>query len=106
MNGQDVSVARVKKAIADYRRAVGRPEAWPAATFCCEEAVRLVGDGLKDEMRFSALVRMFEQGLTQATELPPAERHKRLSASMSSMDDCAALVGAWPMPLTRSGMIR
>jgi hypothetical protein len=50
-----------------------------ACTFYCEEAARLVGNcGLEDEAYFSALVRMFEQGLTQATELPPAERHKML----------------------------
>jgi hypothetical protein len=47
--------------------------------FDCEEAAWLLGDcGLEDEAYFSALVRMFEQGLPQATELPAAERHKIL----------------------------
>ena len=80
INGQDVSLRRAKKAIAGYRKAVGWPEGMvELCTFYCEDVPRLVGDGgLDDEAHFSALVRMFEQGLTQATELPPAERHKML----------------------------
>jgi hypothetical protein len=90
MKGQDFSVARAKKAIADYRKAVGRPEGMAElCTFYCEEAARLVGDcGLEDEAYFSALVRIFEQGLTQATELPPADRHmmlKRLDVVRGSL---------------------
>ena len=80
MKGQDVSVAKAKKAIADYRKAVGRPEGiTELCVFYCEEAARLVGDcGLEDEAYYSALVRMFEQGLTQAIELPTEERNKML----------------------------
>ncbi len=78
--GQDVSVAKAKKAIADYRKAVGRPEGMAElCIFYCEEAARLIGEcGLEDEVYYSALVRMFEQGLTQAVELPTAERDKML----------------------------
>jgi hypothetical protein len=80
MKGQDVSVAKAKKAIADYRKAIGRPEGVAElCIFYCEEAARLVGDcGLEDEGYYSALVRMFEQGLTQATQLPTADRDKML----------------------------
>jgi hypothetical protein len=80
MKGHDVSVAKAKKAIADYRKAVGRPEGiTELCVFYCEEAARLVSDcGLEDEAYYSALVRMFEQGLTQAIELPTAERNKML----------------------------
>ena len=78
--GQDVSVAKAKKAIADYRKAVGRPEGMAElCIFYCEEAARLVGDcGLEDEAYYSALVRMFEQGLTQANKLHAVERDKML----------------------------
>ena len=80
MKGQDVSVAKAKKAIADYRKAVGWPEGiTELCVFYCEEAARLVGDcGLEDEAYYSALVRMFEQGLTQAIELPTEECNKML----------------------------
>ena len=80
MKGQGVSVAKAKKAIADYRKAIGRPEGMAElCIFYCEEAARLIGDcGMEDEAYFSALVRMFEQGLTEATESPNAERDKML----------------------------
>ena len=80
MKGHDVSVAKAKKAIADYRKAVGRAEGiTELCVFYCEEAARLVGDcGLEDEAYYAALVRMFEQGLTQAIELPTEERNKML----------------------------
>ena len=92
MKGQNVSVAKAKKAIADYRKAVGRPEGMAElCIFYCEEAVRLVGEcSLKDEVYYSALIRMFEQGLTQATGLPTAERDKmleRLDAVRGSLRD-------------------
>jgi hypothetical protein len=80
MKGHDISVVKAKKAIADYRKALGRPEGiTELCVFYCEEAARLVSDcGLEDEAYYSALVRMFEQGLTQAIELPTAERNKML----------------------------
>jgi hypothetical protein len=88
--GQDVSVAKAKKAIADYRKAIGRPEGMAElCIFYCEEAARLVGDcGIDDEVYNSALVRMFEHGLTQAAELPTADRDtklKRLDAVRGSL---------------------
>ena len=51
MRGQDVSVAKAKKAIADYRKAVGRPEGMAElCIFYCEKATRLLGDcGTEDE---------------------------------------------------------
>ena len=50
IKGQTVSVAKAKKAIADYRKAVGRAEGiTELCAFYCEEAARLVGDcGLED----------------------------------------------------------
>jgi hypothetical protein len=49
---------------------------------------------------------MFEQGLTQATELPPAERHKmlnRLDVVRGSLRGIGW--GVADVPSTRSGMI-
>ena len=44
IKGQTVSVAKAKKAIADYRKAVGRAEGiTELCVFYCEEAARLVG---------------------------------------------------------------
>ncbi len=80
MKGQDVSVAKAKKAIADYRKAIGRPEGLAELSiFYCEEAARLISDsGLEDEAYYTALVRMFGQGLEHATALPTEDRDKML----------------------------
>ena len=90
MKGRDVSVSKAKKAIADYRKAIGRPEGMAElCTFYCEEAARLVGEcGLDDEAYYSALVRMFDLGLTKATELSIADRDamlQRLDAVRQSL---------------------
>ena len=90
MKGQAVSVAKAKKAIAAYRKAVGRPEGMAElCIFYCEQAARLIGDsGMEGETYYSALVRMFDQGLTLAIELQPAERDamlKRLDAVRGSL---------------------
>ncbi len=80
MKGQDVSVSKAKKAIADYRKAIGWPEGM--AELCihyCEEAARLVGDsGIDDQAYYSALVHMFDQSLTQAIALPKPGRDRML----------------------------
>lgn len=80
MKGQDVSVAKAKKAIADYRKAIGRPEGLAELSiFYCEEAARLISDcGLEDEAYHSMLVRMYGRGLEHATALPAADRDKML----------------------------
>ena len=83
-------MAKAKKAIADYRKAVGRPEGMAElCIFYCEEATRLLGDcGMEDEAYYSALVRMFEQALSVLAELAVAERDemlKRLDAVRGSL---------------------
>jgi hypothetical protein len=62
---QDTSVAKAKKAIADYKKAIGQPEGLAElAVFFCERAVGFSSDvGLQDEGYFDALVRMFAQAL-------------------------------------------
>lgn len=80
---QDTSVAKAKKAIADYKKAIGQPEGLAELMiFYCEQAAGFSDDvGLQDEGYFEALVRMFEQALKAARVLPDSQRavlHERL----------------------------
>ena len=86
--GQDTSVAKAKKAISDYRKAIGLPAGMAElSVFYCECAARLVSEcGMEDEAYFNALVRMFDQALTTAAMLSPQEQRlflKRLDAVRS-----------------------
>lgn len=78
---QDTSVAKAKKAIADYRKAGGQPEGLAElAVFFCERAAGFSSDvALQDEGYFDALVRMFEQALTAIGTLPDDRRHTLLA---------------------------
>ena len=62
---QAISVAKAKKAISDYRKAIGHPEGLAELmVFFCEECTALLCCcGVDDEGYFDALVRMFEQAL-------------------------------------------
>lgn len=73
---QGTSVARAKKAIADYKKAVGRAdELAELMVFYCEQASGFSCDvGLQDEGYFEALVRMFEQALKVTATMPEAQR--------------------------------
>jgi hypothetical protein len=73
---QNASVAEAKKSIANYKRAIGRPEGLAELmVFYCERASGFsVEVGLQDESFFSALVRMFEQALQAIARLPDAQR--------------------------------
>ena len=77
---QDASVANAKKAIADYRKAIGLPDGVAElSVFYCENAVRLCAEsGFEDEGFFNALVRMFERALTAVTALPLSQRQPLL----------------------------
>jgi hypothetical protein len=77
---QDTSVAKAKKAIADYRKAVGQPEGLAElAVFFCERAVGFSNDvGLQDEGYFDALVRMFDQACKAVSALPENRRRELL----------------------------
>ena len=88
---QDISIAKAKKAIADYRRAIGLPEGVAELlVFYCENAARLPAEcGFEDEAYFAALVRMFEQALVAVTALATSERQpmfERLNAVRSMTD--------------------
>lgn len=69
---QDTSVSKAKKAISDYKKAVGLPEGLAELmVFYCERASGFSDDvGLQDEGYFDALVRMFEQALKTISTLP------------------------------------
>lgn len=73
---QDTSVAKAKKAIADYKKAVGKPDGLAELmVFYCERAAGFSNDiGLQDERYFDALVRMFEHALKIITALPESAR--------------------------------
>jgi len=62
---QDTSVSQAKRAISDYRKAVGDPVGLAELmVFYCERAVGFCSDvGNDDEGYFDALERMFEQAL-------------------------------------------
>ena len=73
---QDTSVAKAKKAISDYKKALGHPEGLAELmVFYCEQAAGFSDDfGLQDAGYFDALVRMFEQALTTISTLPESQR--------------------------------
>jgi len=74
--GQDISVSKAKKAIADYKKAIGRPdETAELMTFYCEQAVGFCREvGLSDETFFVSLMGMFSQSLKLTTTLSPVKR--------------------------------
>jgi hypothetical protein len=78
---QDTSVARAKKAIADYKKAVGQPEGLAELmVFYCEQAAGFYAEfGMDDEGHFDALVRMFQQALSAASKLTAQQRDDILS---------------------------
>ena len=71
---QDISVAKAKKAIPDYKTAIGQPEGLAELmVFYCERAAGFSNDiGLQDAGYFDALVRMFDQALKCIAALPDA----------------------------------
>ena len=86
MRNQDISIAKAKKAISDYMKAVGRPDGVAELTvFYCESCMNLLGYcGMDDEGYFNALVRMFEQALKAIVALESSQQGafvERLDAS-------------------------
>ena len=76
MKNEPISVAKAKKAISDYKKAIGRPEGLAElSVFYCEEVFNFLDScGMDDESYLMALVRMFEQALQLVLVLPLAER--------------------------------
>lgn len=95
---QDTSVAKAKKAISDYKKAIGQPEGLAELmVFFCERATGFSHDvGLHDEGYFDALVRMFEQVVKVVMSLPEPTRTEflaRLDAVRSISHDFGYGVG-------------
>jgi hypothetical protein len=77
IRNQAVSVLKAKKAIADYRKAIGRPGGLELSIFFCEEAFSLVEScSFEDERFFLALIRMYDQAVKLVLKLPPTERRR------------------------------
>jgi hypothetical protein len=76
MRNQPISVSKAKKAIAEYKKAIGRPEGLAELSiFYCEEAFSFVEScSLDDESYLIALIRMFDQSLKFVLNLPRATR--------------------------------
>src|SRR5258706_16277255 len=76
MKGQPISVSKAKKAIADYKKAIGRPEGMAELSiFYCEEAFGFLEScSMQDESYFTALIRMYGRSLEFVSNLPAAER--------------------------------
>ena len=91
---QPVSVAKAKKAIADYKKAIGYPEGMAElSVFYCEEAIVFLRDcSLEDEGYYSALVLMFEQALRRTLSLPESARTRFLER-LGRVRDAAQKIG-------------
>jgi hypothetical protein len=76
IRNQRISIATAKKAIADYKKAVGHPEGLAElSTFYCEEALSFLEScSLEDERYFAGLIRMYDQSLKLVLNLPLAVR--------------------------------
>lgn len=83
---QDTSVSKAKKAISDYKKAIGQPAGLAELmVFYCERAAGFSDDvGLQDEGYFDALVRMFEQALKAIHPLPE-DRQKELYSRLDAV---------------------
>lgn len=95
---QDTSVAKAKKAIADYKKASGAPGGLAELmVFYCEQATGFGNDvGLDDEGYLTALVRMFGQALAAIEALPLeqfAALRARLAAVRAACDEMGRGVG-------------
>lgn len=78
--GQDTSISKAKKAIADYKKAVGRLEDLAELmTFYCEQAAGFCRDvGFSDESFFVVLMGMFTQAVKLTVTLASAQRDSLL----------------------------
>lgn len=73
---QEISISKAKKAISDYKKAVGRVEGVAELTvFYCESCTDYLNNyGMDDEGYYDALVRMFEQVLKVIRSVEPDEQ--------------------------------
>jgi hypothetical protein len=76
MRNQPVSVSKAKRAIADYKKAIGRTDGLAElSVFYCEQAFSFLEScGMEDESYFHALICMYIEALTLVSNLPPDAR--------------------------------
>jgi hypothetical protein len=76
MRGQALSLSKAKKAISDYKKAIGRPEGLAELSiFYCEEALDFLEScSMEDEGYFVALIRMYDRSLKLVLNLPATDR--------------------------------
>ena len=76
MRNEPISVSKAKKAIADYKKAIGHPDGMAELSiFYCEEAFGFLEScGLEDESYLAALIRMYGRSLEFVSNLAAAER--------------------------------
>ena len=74
--GQPISIAKAKKAITDYKKAIGRQGGMAELLICyCEEALGFLEScSIDDENYFAALIRIYGRSLEIVSSLPSAER--------------------------------
>ena len=88
--GQQPSVSRAKKAIAEYKIALGDPEGLAELmVFYCERAVGFCREVCHENTAyFDALVRMFEQALRQTNHL-----NREVRSGFLARLDCVRTIG-------------
>jgi len=76
LKNRRISVSKAQKAIADYKKAMGRPDGIAELSiFYCEEAIGFLEScSIDDEKYFAALIRMYGRSLQTVSGLPAAER--------------------------------
>ena len=77
VSSQSVSISKAKKAIANYKKAMGEPTGLAELSiYYCEEAFSFLEScAFEDERYFVALIRMYDQAVKRVLDLPVAERH-------------------------------
>jgi hypothetical protein len=88
LRNQEYSVSKAKKAVSDYKKALGNPEGLAElSVFYCEACAELLGYcGIDDETYFNACVQMFEQALKYISGMDPDKQNalvKRLVSVQS-----------------------
>jgi len=76
LRNQPVSISKAKKAIADYKKAIGQPAGLvELSIFYCEEAFSFVEScAFEDERYFVGLIHMYDRAVQRVLDLPVAER--------------------------------
>jgi hypothetical protein len=81
LKGRPISLSKAKKAIADYKKAIGRPDGMAELSiFYCEEAVGFLEScSMDNDKYFAALIRMYGRSLEIVSSLPSAEQSTYLA---------------------------